>query len=83
MANWENLFQSDDNDAFRSLVNDLLALGAASKRGMSECDYVALARNKWRSCNTDSVYAVKLIFDPLVQPQFNSDFRDSLTVTMI
>lgn len=46
MAKWEHLFESDDNDAFRSLVNDLLSLDAASNRGMDEREYVTLARNR-------------------------------------
>jgi len=83
VADWDHLFLSDDNDAFRSLVNDLLALGAPSARGMSESDYVALVRNKWMSCSTDSVYALKLIFDPLVQPQFKEESHDEVFCVLV
>jgi hypothetical protein len=63
------LFNPDDETAFISLIKEHLGKGAATKRGISPREYVSLARERWKACATDAVYAIKLLADPLVQPE--------------
>ncbi|HEX8633962.1 MAG TPA: hypothetical protein VF703_07395 [Pyrinomonadaceae bacterium] len=69
----EELFNPDDEKAFVDSTTVHLNKGAAMKRGISPEAYVSLAREQWRSCSTDQVYAIKLLIDPLVS-KAASDF---------
>lgn len=69
----DDLFKADDEELFVSLIKEHLAKGAAIKRGISALDYVHLTRDRWNSCNTDNVYAIKMLVDPLVQPEIASE----------
>lgn len=74
---------TDDDNAFRTIVSELLALEAHAKRGLSEAEYIALAREVWSSCEKDSVYAIKLLFDPIVQPQFREESASDLFCVLV
>lgn len=76
-------FSSGDDKAFQTLVSKLLTLEAHAKRGMDEAEYVALAREVWSSCEKDSVYAIKLLFDPIVQPQFREESESDLFCVLV
>ncbi len=69
----DSLFHPDDDKPFVSLVSEHLQKGAATKRGITPQQYVSLARGKWDSCKTDQVYVIKVIIDPLVQPEMMSE----------
>lgn len=62
----EEFFTPDDEPAFVQLTTGHLQKGAAAKRGITRGEYVSLARGVWASCETDDVYAVKLLIDPQV-----------------
>ncbi len=64
-----DLFSPDDETIFISLVKEHLEKGAAAKRGISPREYVRLARERWKACSTDSLYAIKMLVDPIVQPE--------------
>ncbi len=72
----DTLFSPDDEKTFILMVSENLEKGAAAKRGMSPIEYVSLARRHWLSCNTDAVYAIKMLIDPLVRPEFVADLPD-------
>ena len=76
-------FSTDDDNAFRTIASELLALEAHAKRGLNEAEYVALAREVWLSCEKDSVYAIKLLFDPIVQPQFRENSESDLFCVLV
>lgn len=65
----DDLFIPEDEGIFISLVKEHLAKGAAAKRGISQREYVRLTRECWKGCSTDSVYAIKMLVDPIVQPE--------------
>jgi hypothetical protein len=67
------LFTPDDDQSFVALVIEHLGKGAATKRGITAEEYVRIARAQWNSCRTDEVYAVKLLIDPLVQPEIAAE----------
>lgn len=62
-------FAPDDDSSFVSQVTEQVAKGAATKRGINVGDYVRLARAKWLVCSTDAVFAIKILIDPLIQPE--------------
>lgn len=76
-------FEPEDDEAFRKLTTDLLALNAHTERGLSAQEYLRLARQVWASCEKDSVYAIKLLFDPLVQPQFREESERDLFCVLV
>lgn len=76
----EELFSPDDEKAFVDFTTEHINNGAATKRGISAREYVSLAREQWRSCNTDQVYAIKLLVDPLVS-ETASDFPEEWTAS--
>lgn len=65
-----------DEDKFNWFVTEHLKKGAATRRGITDAEYVRLARTRWTSCSTDKVYAVKILVDPLVQPELTEDLPD-------
>jgi hypothetical protein len=73
-------FASDDEAAFVSSVTEHLAKGAATKRGISAAEYVRMARDQWKSCHTDGVYAIKLLVDPLVEPELAEEVPPEFVV---
>jgi len=66
----DNLFVPGDHAAFVSMVRENLERGAATKRQLSSKEYIQLARECWNECPTDAVYAMKMLIDPLVRPEF-------------
>ena len=83
MNAWEALFVDEDDEAFRLIVGKLLSLSASDRRRVSPDEYVSMAREKWHTCKKDSVYAVKLLFDPLVQPQFQTESETELFCVLV
>ena len=69
----DDLFRRDDVAMFISLVKEHLKRGAATKRGISPKEYVSRARERWGACNTDGVYMIKMLVDPLVQPEIMAE----------
>lgn len=69
----DGLFRPDDEALFISLAKEHLGKGAAEKRGISPSEYVYWVRERWRACSTDGVYAIKMLVDPLVQPELVSE----------
>ena len=76
-------FRPEDDSAFVRMVTEKLSLGAAAKRRLSEQDYIRLAREKWASCNTDEVYAIKLLIDPLVEPQYADESSEEIFCVLV
>ncbi|MFQ6027563.1 MAG: hypothetical protein ACE5Q6_08730 [Dehalococcoidia bacterium] len=72
-------FAPDDDVTFVRFVTEHLAKGAATRRGITDAEYARLARERWKSCQTDQVYAIKLLVDPLVQPELASELPDEWT----
>lgn len=70
MDTLDNLFVPGDHAAFVSMVRENLERGAATKRQLSSKEYIQLARECWNECPTDAVYAMKMLIDPLVRPEF-------------
>src|SRR5437763_1875603 len=79
VMSFEELFNPDDEKTFVEFATGHLNKGAAAKRGISPEEYVSLVREQWRSCNTDQVYAIKLLIDPLVDDA--SDFPEEWTAS--
>lgn len=79
----ESTFREEDDDDFKRFITEYLLLGAATQRGMTPTQYVEIARRKWATCEKDDVYAVKLLFDPLVQPQFRDESPDELFCVLV
>ena len=75
---FETLFNADDETAFVQLATQQLDKSAATNRGISPGEYISLAREVWRSCTTDQVYAIKLLMDPVVAEN-PADFPDEYT----
>lgn len=71
------------NNAFRQATSSLLAQGAHAKRNLSEEQYLALASAVWSTCEKDEVYAVKLLIDPVSQPQFREEASDNLFCVLV
>jgi len=71
------------DESFAQLLSTLLALRAHTMRGLTEEAYVALARVVWSSCEKDGVYAVKLLIDPVAQPQHHEEGSDDLFCVLI
>lgn len=69
-------FIADDEDQFVSFASEHLKKGSASRRGITDDEYVALARRRWNSCSTDRVYAIKILVDPLVEPTYANDLPE-------
>jgi hypothetical protein len=67
-----------DDRQFAGFVKELLAKGAASRRGISDNEYNSLARSAWDRCARDQVYCVKLLLDPVVEPDLPADVPVSL-----
>ena len=61
-------FLNTDTDAFVTIVSGLLSKGANRKQNLSVEEYVSQARIVWATCETDDVYALKLLFDPVIDP---------------
>jgi hypothetical protein len=76
-------FTPSDDDTFRAIASELLSMEGHSKRGLTEAEYVAMARQVWSSCEKDSVYAIKLLFDPIVQPQFCEDAQTDIFCVLV
>lgn len=71
-------FNSKDDEHFITFVTEHLGKGAAIVRGISEDDYIQLAREQWRKCEPDQVYAIKLLIDPITQPELAEGVSDLL-----
>ncbi|OIP92837.1 MAG: hypothetical protein AUK24_01000 [Syntrophaceae bacterium CG2_30_49_12] len=69
-------FEPDDDDKFVWFVTDHLKKGAATLRGITDVDYVQLARSRWNGCASDKVYAIKFLVDPLVDPELVAELPD-------
>jgi hypothetical protein len=69
----DDLFTPDDESIFISLVKEHLGKGAAAKRGISPKEYARRARERWKACNRDDVYMVKMLVDPVVQPEIMAE----------
>ena len=76
-------FLDTDDDAFVSIVSGLLAKEAHTKRGLSLSSYINEARVIWATCETDRVYAVKLLFDPIVQPEFRNESEKDIFCALV
>jgi hypothetical protein len=76
MSSEDTLFSPNDDKTFVQLVSEHLQKGAATKRGITAHQYIDLARQKWRSCKTDEVYILKILVDPLVQPELASELPE-------
>lgn len=76
-------FHEGDENAFVDVVSDFLSKNAPTKRGISSSEYIEMARNIWSSCKVDEVYAVKLLFDPLVQPEFQEESREDMFCVLV
>lgn len=76
-------FKPDDDKAFITLVQEQLKKGAAQVRGITALEYVDMARNRWNSFRADAVYAMKLLFDPLVQPEYCEGCRDEFYCLLV
>ena len=83
MRQKDSLFRADDEKAFVTLVRDQLAKGSAKIRGISDSEYVSMVRKRWASYGTDAVYAMKLLFDPLVQPEYCDDNHDEFYCLLV
>jgi len=67
-----------DDDSFVQRVWEQLEKGAATRRGITADEYVSLARVAWDRCVPDQVYRVKILIDPVVEPDLASDAPDDL-----
>jgi len=65
--------QKDDEAHFQSMVGWNLERGAAQRRNLTENDYRELLKSVWDRCETDEVCALKMIFDPIVDPDAEDD----------
>lgn len=77
----DRLFSPDDERPFVVFVTEHLGKGAAAKRGMTPQQYVELARERWQSCHADQVYALKVLIDPLVQPELAAELPTEWTAS--
>jgi hypothetical protein len=66
-------FKDNDEEAFVTWVNNHLEKGAALKRGITADDYVEMCRQEWRLSTTDTVYRMKMLVDPLIQPELAAE----------
>jgi hypothetical protein len=66
-------FTDNDEKAFVTWVEDHLRNGAALKRGITANEYVEMCRQEWRLCATDEVYRIKMLVDPLMQPELAAE----------
>lgn len=78
MKSDKTLFAPDDDKNFIVFVTEHLKKGAASRRGIRDVDYIRLARESWKSCTPDKVYEMKLLVDPLVQPELAAEAPEIL-----
>jgi len=69
----DDLFTPDDESIFISLVKEHLGKGAAAKRAISPKEYASRVRDRWKACSTDAVYMVKMLVDPVVQPEIMAE----------
>lgn len=76
MESTDREFEPDDDDNFIWFVSDHLKNGAALRRSMTEVEYVRLCRSRWNACASDTVYAIKFLVDPLVQPELVPELPD-------
>jgi len=67
-----------DDDLFNERVEEQLRKGAATKRGITDDEYVNLARKAWDRCVRDQVYRIKLLVDPVVEPELAADAPSDL-----
>lgn len=65
---------------FRESLRRYVAAGVPAKRGMSADQYIEACTALWKRCRTDSVYAVKLFIEPLVDTQFAEHSSDIFCV---
>mgnify|MGYP001254191234 CR=1 FL=1 len=79
MGSTDAPFLPDDEEVFVWFVSENIKKGAALRRGITDGEYVDLARRRWNSCKPDQVYAIKLLVDPLVQPELASDLPTEWT----
>jgi hypothetical protein len=83
MSSGQSPFRKDDDEDFIRLISDYLAQGAATKRRIAPAEYVESARKIWATCQKDEVYAIKLLFDPFVQPQFREESADEMFCVLV
>ncbi len=76
-------FRPNDEKAFITLVMEQLKKGSAQSRGVTALEYVDMARKRWDSYSADSVYAMKLLFDPLVQPEYCDGSLDNFHCLLV
>jgi len=66
----------NEDDSFVQRTRELLAKGGATRRGITDDEYVSLARDAWDRCATDQVYRMKLLTDPVVEPELAAEAPD-------
>ena len=66
-------FTDKDENAFVTWVRDHLVNGAALKRGITANEYVEICRHEWALCAADEVYRIKMLVDPLMQPELAAE----------
>ncbi|MBI5135785.1 MAG: hypothetical protein HZA24_00450 [Nitrospirae bacterium] len=76
-------FREDDDAAFIHIVSGHIASDAPKKRGVVPSDYVNLARQVWSTCEVDAVYAIKILCDPLVQPEYQSESEEDMFCVLV
>ena len=76
MGSISEVFEPGDDDKFTWFVSQHLKNGASKQRGISDEEYVKLARAQWNSCATDKVYAIKFLVDLMVQPELLEEMPD-------
>jgi hypothetical protein len=79
MENEDSLFNSNDDEAFVRFATEHIEKGAATKRGIGAREYIELVRQQWHSYSTDEVYCIKVLIDPLVQPELASEAPEEWT----
>jgi hypothetical protein len=72
----DELFSREDEPLFVSIVQEHLKKGAADKRGISSGEYVIWVRERWKACSTDGVYLIKILVDPVVQPEMVAELTE-------